>query len=359
MISYKLLALHAHTSLVGSFGAVYALFPLIFAIPLGRWINHFGEGKFVTAGTLFISISALTIGLSNNYFELVLVVALMGTSQLLCMAGAQAIIANRSTSHELEKYFGYYTFSASLGQLIGPLVGSFVAGGQGTLPKSTSHAFLAASIISLLGTIPLFLKMPMRPSVENGKRNTRESTSLTKLLSNPGMFAAMFTSLTVSSTVDLLVVFLPVLGKEKGFTATSIGWILAIRAATSMISRFNLGKLSTVFGSNKLLYGSVVISSLSCVLAVFSRNATSLALDIAVAGFVLGIGQPMTMAWVSRISRDDERSFAISIRLAGNRLGQFILPALSGLLAGGFGASAVFYALALLMSSSLFFAKSK
>ena len=60
----------------------------------------------------------------------------------------------------------------------------------------------------------------------------------------------------------------------------------------------------------------------------------------------------MTMAWVSRISRDDERSFAISIRLAGNRFGQFLLPALAGLISGLFGAGAVFVALALLMSSS-------
>ena len=77
-----------------------------------------------------------------------------------------------------------------------------------------------------------------------------------------------------------------------------------------------------------------------------------LGIVILCAGFSLGVGQPMTMAWVSRISRDDERSFAISIRLAGNRLGQFLLPAIAGLISGGFGAAAVFIALAILMSSS-------
>jgi len=65
------------------------------------------------------------------------------------------------------------------------------------------------------------------------------------------------------------------------------------------------------------------------------------------------VGRPMTMAWVSRISRDDERSFAISIRLAGNRFGQFLLPAFAGMISGIFGAGAVFVALSLLMSTSL------
>ena len=47
MISYKLLGLHASSFTVGAFGALYALFPLILAIPLGRWINQFGEGRFI------------------------------------------------------------------------------------------------------------------------------------------------------------------------------------------------------------------------------------------------------------------------------------------------------------------------
>ena len=47
MITYKLLGLHASNFSIGAFGALYALFPLILAIPLGRWINQFGEGRFI------------------------------------------------------------------------------------------------------------------------------------------------------------------------------------------------------------------------------------------------------------------------------------------------------------------------
>jgi len=157
----------------------------------------------------------------------------------------------------------------------------------------------------------------------------------------------------VSSTVDVLVVFLPVFGKEKGFSSGAIGIILATRAAASMLSRVNLGKLTGWVGYFRLLIGSIVISSTACIVAIFSATPLFLGLIIFVAGFSLGVGQPMTMAWVSRISRDDERSFAISIRLAGNRFGQFLLPAAAGLISGLFGAGAVFVALALLMGTSL------
>jgi len=284
---------------------------------------------------------------------MVLLVALLGTAQLLCMAGAQALFANRTPRAEYENYFGYYTFSAALGQLIGPLIGAGVSGSHGILPHSTSSAFYASAIIAAIGLIPLLFRMPMAPTFDLTAKNSRESASLRRLLTNSGMMVAMFASLAVSSTVDVLVVFLPVFGKERGFSSGAIGIILATRAGASMLSRVNLGKLTDWVGYFRLLIGSIAISSTACIIAIFSKTPVMLGLVILVAGFSLGVGQPMTMAWVSRISRDDERSFAISIRLAGNRLGQFLLPAVAGIISGVFGAGAVFVALALLMSTSV------
>jgi len=353
MISYKLLGLHASSFMVGSFGALYALFPLILAIPLGRWINQFGEGRFIALGTILIVASTCALASTDSKFLMVLLVALLGTAQLLCMVGAQALFANRTPRAEYENYFGYYTFSAALGQLIGPLIGAGVSGSHGILPHSTSSAFYASGIIAAIGLIPLLFKMPMAPTFDVTAKDSRESASLRRLLTNPGMIVAMFASLAVSSTVDVLVVFLPVFGKERGFSSGAIGIILATRAGASMLSRVKLGKLTAGVGYYRLLIGSIAISSTACVVAIFSKTPVMLGLVILVAGFSLGVGQPMTMAWVSRISRDDERSFAISIRLAGNRLGQFLLPAVAGIISGVFGAGAVFVALALLMSTSV------
>jgi hypothetical protein len=58
------------------------------------------------------------------------------------------------------------------------------------------------------------------------------------------------------------------------------------------------------------------------------------------------------MAWVSRISSADSRGLAIAIRLSANRLGQVVMPALAGVIAGG-GVAAVFYMLALLQGVSI------
>jgi cadmium resistance protein CadD (predicted permease) len=115
---------------------------------------------------------------------------------------------------------------------------------------------VAASIISGLGILPLFFGMTFKPTFGVSAKDSREKTSLSSLLDNPAMRIAMYASLTVSSTVDVLVVFLPVFGRDKGFSSGAIGIILALRATASMLSRVNLGRLTKIIGYYRLLAGS-------------------------------------------------------------------------------------------------------
>jgi len=150
MITYRLLELHANNFLIGSFGALYALFPLILAIPLGHWVNQFGEGRFVVIGTACIAISTLGLMNAHSVALMVFFVVALGTSQFFCMVGAQAMVGNRSPGGNYEKYFGYYTFSAACGQMIGPAIGAVASGSAGLLPKSISHGFLAAALTRMI-----------------------------------------------------------------------------------------------------------------------------------------------------------------------------------------------------------------
>ncbi len=59
------------------------------------------------------------------------------------------------------------------------------------------------------------------------------------------------------------------------------------------------------------------------------------------------------MALISIRTQADERALAVSARLSGNRLGQFILPVAAGILANGAGVGAVFWSMALLLGASL------
>jgi len=84
-----------------------------------------------------------------------------------------------------------------------------------------------------------------------------------------------------------------------------------------------------------------------------------LILTIALAGFGLGLCQPLTLSWVAARAPADIRGTAMGLRLSGNRLGQFALPVLAGLVAGAAGLPAIFWSIGVLLAFSAALVTSK
>jgi MFS family permease len=184
------------------------------------------------------------------------------------------------------------------------------------------------------------------------EREAAGSIKARAVMRRPGIKPAIWTSLAVASTNDVLVVILPLVGTEYGISPVVIGAILSIRSGAAMISRFFLGRSTSRFGSARVMNYSIFISAILLFASVYATSALALGAAMAVIGFLLGMGQPLTMSIVSRKTPIEERAMAISIRLFGNRFGQFLVPIGAGALAAPFGSGAVFAGLAALIASA-------
>lgn len=357
MITYRALELDANAAQVGLIAAIYALFPVLLALQFGRLVGRLGEGKFIIAGTITMILTSLLLVFSNSLVLLAIATSFSGVAHLACMLGGQTMVALRTPRESYDRYFGYYTFSASVGHMIGPLLATVVAGSNGVLPKSTSSAFLLGAFLSIAALVPVLSWRRERPSVEAKTNGEGTYSAAIRLVRKPGILAAIYISLAISATADVLVVFLPLYGSENNFSPYAVGIILALRAGTTMMSRFFLGRLSERFSTYQLLMWSTLISLIACGAMAFAKSAISLAIIVFIAGFSLGIGQPLTMSLVAQKTQPEERALAVSARLMGNRLGQFLVPAAAGIVAAASGAGAVFIGLSILLGSSIFSVK--
>jgi MFS family permease len=357
MITYRAIELDANAAQVGLIAAVYALFPVLLALQFGSLVGKLGEAKFVIYGTVAMMVTSLALIFSDSLITLAIATGAAGIAHLACMVGGQSMVALRAPRQSYDRYFGYYTFSASVGHMLGPIIASIVAGSNGTLPKSTSNAFLLGVVLTIIALVPVIRWRNEKPTVE-GKENSEGTFKVAaKLIKRPGIMAAIYISLAISSVADVLVVFLPLFGTENNFSPYAIGAILAIRAGTTMLSRLFLGRLSNRFSTFQLLWWSTIISVLCCVGMAFAHTPLTLGAIVFVAGFSLGVGQPLTMSLVSQKTESSERALAVSARLMGNRFGQFLVPAVAGSLAAASGAGAVFIGLAVLLATSIFSVK--
>jgi len=357
MITYRAIELDANAAQVGLIAAVYALFPVVLALQFGSLVGKLGEAKFLIYGTLAMMLTSLALVFSDSLITLSLATGAAGLAHLACMVGGQSMVALRAPRESFDRYFGFYTFSASLGHMLGPIIASIVAGSNGTLPKSTSNAFLLGVVLTIIALVPVIRWRNEKPTVEGKENSEGTFKAAVSLVKRPGIMAAIYISLAISSVADVLVVFLPLFGTENNFSPYAIGVILAIRAGTTMMSRFFLGRLSNRFSTFQLLWWSTIISTLCCVAMAFAHTPITLGAIVFVAGFSLGVGQPLTMSLVSQKTESSERALAVSARLMGNRFGQFLVPAVAGSLAAASGAGAVFIGLAVLLATSIFSVK--
>lgn len=149
------------------------------------------------------------------------------------------------------------------------------------------------------------------------------------------------------------MVYLPALGTDRGLTAATVGAMLTVRAVFSMVSRLLLGRVSRRIGRMRLLVASLGLSTAALAAAAVPMPAWLLFVVMAVLGLGLGIGQPLTMSWLSAQAPAGQRGRALALRLAGNRVGQVVLPGALGVVAAGLGAAGVFLASAVVVGGTM------
>ena len=344
--SYRALALGADARAVGLITAAFALVPLVVAVPLGRASDRWRPGWLLSGGIALGALACALLGLADSLPGLALASAVLGLGHLALTLAGQSLIARQSGDDRHDRDFGLYAAAASSGQLIGPALAGIVLGAAGrSLEDATTTGFLVAAGLMALA-VPTSLGTDRlgragRPRDRSEGRPLRAG----ELIGARGVPAGMFASLAILATVDVLTAYLPVLGTQRGIPPAVVGGLLSLRAAASILSRVLIPWMVGRLGRVRLLAASAAGSALLTAALPLAGGTAALAVLLAAAGFLLGIGQPLTMSMVVQAVPEGTRGTALAIRLTGNRFGQVATPAAAGLVAGSAGVSAAFFLL--------------
>lgn len=364
-VSYRAIDLGASGAELGAIVAAFAILSLVCAVPVGSWIDRWGEGPFLAAGVALVAVLSYALIRVDSLAMLGVALALLGLGHLLLTVGMQALVARRSSPDRTATHYGIFTVVVSLGQFAGPLLFGLLAGdgppatpADGDLGAGTTTTFAAAGIAATVGFCLVPTVGASRPQSrpdgrEAGGRSTFVGAGV-RVLRIRNMPQAMLASLSVLAAADVLVAYLPVYGQAAGLSVRTVGLLLATRAAASMVSRAWMGALVQRFGVGRLLTACTAVSAAALGLFPLAGGVDPLLyLLMACAGLGIGLGQPLTLAWIAQTAPADIRATALGVRLSGNRAGQVVIPAAMGGLIGVLGVGAVFWAMAALLASSM------
>lgn len=349
-VSYHALALGADGRAVGAVAAVYALLPLLVAVPLGRRTDRGRCAPLLLTGVALVAAGCALAGTAGSLGALAAWSGVMGLGHLVFVIGAQSLVARQSGPDEHDRNFGLFTIGASLGQLFGPLFAGGLIDTEGAVDSSSALALSASGALAVCAYATLWrIERPAPPGGAVDGEPGRGSVPVGRILRAKGVPAGIFTSLAVLSATDVLTAYLPVVGEERDIAPVTVGILLSLRAGASVASRLVLQPMTARLGRRGLLVSSCLLAAALCVLMAMPVPVWVLGLALAVLGFALGVGQPLTMSSVVQAAPDEARSTALALRLTGNRLGQVAAPAGAGLVAGVAGAAAPFVLLGVLL----------
>lgn len=360
LISYQALAFGASPTELGLITASFSVLSLAAGIPLGRGVDRWREVYFVAAGTSLIALVALLLIAPFGLVALGICSAALGLGHLSTVVGAQTLIAKGSDLTRRDRRFAAFTIFNSLGQLLGPavtglLIGNITATGSASAGSDgipNAHRVLLTAALVGLVVVLVAISLVLRPATLALRPvgvTTPAKATLRAVMGIPSMPTAMLSSLTVLSSIDILAAYLPAYGEEHGISVRTVGLLLAVHGVATMVSRIGMLWLIATFTRRRLLAGSMLMSALGLVSIPLLGPGWMLFVAMAVIGFGLGLGQPVTLAWVAAQAPREVRGTAMSIRLTGNRLGQTAIPPVVGTVAGAGGLAAAFISPALLL----------
>lgn len=350
LVSYRVLALGGDAAVIGVVTALFALVPLVLAVPLGRAIDRRHAAGILRAGVVVSVAGALIIALSPDLLVLGLGNAVLGLGQLLVTVSGQAFVSILSPPGELDRGFAGITLGVSVGQAIGvPLAGVIAAASNGETVETTP----ALLVMTVLAAMALPFVVGLREPPGSGRTpDDAPPQSVLSMLRTRGMKPAMFSSLVVLASVDIVVAYLPLLGEEFGFGVLLVSALLTARTVASIVSRAVLPWALRTIPRRRLLLSATACTALPVAALPFLPNPWALGALLALCGAFWGFGQPLTMTWVVELVAPADRASALAVRLTGNRLGQVSVPLAAGAIAGVAGTASVFLVTAGLLSAA-------
>jgi MFS family permease len=327
---------------------------LLAALPAGRMSDRAGGAVVAVLGAVVALGGTVGALLVSGPVPLCVAAGVVGLGFIVVMVGQQTFVAHASRGGDSDAAFGMLTTAASLGQLAGPplvTAAASIALIGGDVPDTTTGLVLCTALMLL--AIPVAIPLRRR---QRGRGQDRAASAdperVWRLLRTPQMAPSLVVSGAVLVSVDLLYAFLPVWAIDRGVDVEVVGALLATRAAVTVVSRAGLSRLVRRFGRRALILAAISAAVAGLLALPFVGPWGAVAAMVAL-GVGLGIPQPLTMSWVTSLTRAESHGTALGMRLSSNRAAQIVVPLAVGAAAGPLGVVGIFWGNAVVLLGAM------
>lgn len=333
---------------VGLLMALFALTQVFLALPAGRYADRHGLRRPIRFSVVAAT-SGTALAVLFPVFPVLCVAALLsgGATGTASIALQRHVGRAARDANELKRVFSWLSIGPATSNFLGPLTagllidhaGVWLGGTAGDLTGFRS-AFLLMAALPLI-TWLLVRRTPDLPSP--GLKSAPGKRRAWDLLREPLMRRLLLVNWFLSSCWDVHTFVLPVLGHERGYSASTIGMLLGSFAIAATVVRLAMPWLATRLREWVVITAAMLATSALFVIYPFMPNAATMGLCSVLLGLVLGSVQPMIMSTLHQITPADRHGEALGLRLMSLNGSSVVMPLLFGSIGAVIGVSLVFW----------------
>ncbi|MDD5335981.1 MAG: MFS transporter [Rhodoferax sp.] len=325
---------------VGFLLALFALTQVFLALPAGRYVDRHGLKRPVA---LCVVAAFLGAGLALLFprFEVLCLSALMtgGATGVASISLQRHVGRAAQGATELKKVFSWLAIGPAVSNFIGPLAAGLLIDHGGF-----RAAFLFLALLPLATWLWVRHTEELPPLVVQPGAATQQTLDL---LREPLMRRLMLVNWLLSSCWDVHTFVVPVLGYERGFSASTIGAILGAFAIAATLVRVVMPVFAARVHEWVVVSAAMLITALLFVLYPFMVSAPAMGLCSVLLGLALGSVQPMIMSTLHQITPPARHGEALGLRLMAINASSVLMPLLFGTAGAVVGVSVVFWSVGL------------
>jgi MFS family permease len=273
-------------------------------------------------------------------------------------AGATVITVQRQVGRlaeggaQLRRSFSWLAIGQSVSNVAGPLAVGFLIDHAG--PSAGSLPGFQAAF-ALMAALPLVTWWMLRlvPEVHQAQPlGPRPSAwQAWQLLRHRAIARLMLVNWFVSSSWDVHTLVVPLLGVERGLSASQIGMILSAFAIATGLVRLMLPLMADRIREWAVMVVAMISTALVFAIYPFLSSALAMGLCSFLVGLALGVVQPMVMSMLHQITPTDRHGEVLGLRLMAVNATGVAVPLLFGSISAWVGLTGVFWLVAAVVGS--------
>lgn len=331
---------------VGVLLALFALAPVFLALPAGRFADRHGLQHPVRVAVIVASLGGLLAVVWPTFWVLCVSAATCGAASGMAMITLQRHVGRLAhDATELRQVFSWMAVGPSISNFLGPLTaGLFIdfAGFRWAYLVLALLPWLAWWLVRRTQELPAEL----RPASEAGKRSSWD------LLRNGDFRRLMLINWMLSSCWDVHTFLVPVLGHERGLSATTIGAILGGFALAATAIRLLMPWLAERLRESAVIGAAMGTTALLFAAYPLVQVAWGMAVLSVLLGFALGSVQPMIMSMLHQMTPAHRHGEALGLRAMAINGSSVAMPLLFGTAGAAVGVAYVFWAVGAAVASA-------